>query len=399
MQLLSAVIADKGAYDIAAPYITDRDLTPPVQFWWELIKEWYNRDPASRFIDRDVLSRLGEDRIKNPKHRDTLLGAIRDAGAVGSPSNVAVAVLELKRHNVGHDLAAAIVAKDTEKVNGLLPLYNELLTATSLRRKATREDARDWTELDEVVGTGNRVFVAPRKLNDRLAGGALPGHHIVVFGRPEVGKSTFAINAVAGFLHHKQRVLYIGNEDNINVIKARTRNRLADMTPEQVDANKAEANRRAAEKADGRLSMVHLHKGTMDDVEREIEKIEPTVVILDQIRNVEAKADGLTQKLEMNGQAFRRILSTYNIIGMSITQAYPGDHNRPPKIWLDMDDIESSRTGLPGTADLIVGVGGDDAMLARNQRALSLSKNKLSSAPNAHEGVIVEFDKGKAKVI
>lgn len=398
-KLLAAVIASRAAYEQCAAYITEKDLTPPVQFWWGQVREWYEKDAQAKSVDISLLAETGKLRITNPKHAETLLAAINGLPSVDSPNNVVGTVLELKRHNTGLDLAAAIAGQDRERVAELLPQYNDLWGATRLRERGATEVALEWDRLDEVVGAGNRIFIAPRKLNDKLSGGALPGHHIVVFGRPEIGKSTVSINMVAGFLHYGQRPLYIGNEDNINVLKSRVRNRLSDMTPAEVEKDPARANRLAADKAKDNLRMIHLHRGRPSDIEREIEAFEPTVLIIDQIRNLEAKGDSLTQKLERNAIEVRRLLSTYGLVGVSITQAYAGDHNRPPKVWLDMDDIESSRTGLPGQADLIVGISGSTDMIARNQRALSLPKNKLSSEPGAHEGVIVEIDKQRAKVI
>lgn len=398
-KLLAAVIASRQAYDQCSAYITEKDLTPPVQFWWGQVREWYERDPQAKAVDTALLIETGRIRIKNPKHSETLLGAITNLPNVDSVSNVVATVLELKRHNAGLELAAAIAGQDSAKVAVLLPLYNDLYAATSLRERSTRELARDWVGLDEIIGSSNRIFVAPRKLNDKLSGGALPGHHIILFGRPEIGKSTVSINMSAGFLHFGQKVLYIGNEDNINVLKGRMRNRLADMTPAEVEKDPARANRLAEEKAGDRLRMVHMHRGGPADIEREVEDFEPTVLVIDQFRNLEAKGDGLTQKMEKNAIEVRRILSTYGLVGVSITQAYAGEHNRGPKVWLDMDDIESSRTGLPAQGDLIVGISGSDDMIQRNQRTLSLPKNKLSSEPGAHEGVVVEIDKARAKII
>lgn len=399
VKLLAAVIASRGAYDRVAPHITEKDLTPPVQFWWGLVKEWYERDRSARFVDVSVIAETGRARIKNAKHTDTLMGLIGNLPDSGSNDNVVSSVVALKRHNAGLELAKAIADHDDDRVKELLPRYQALRESEGLGEAKRVEDARDWGELDEVVGSGNRVFVAPRKLNDKLNGGALPGHHIGVFGRPEIGKSTVVINMAAGFLHYGQRVAYIENEDNINVTKARLRNRITDMTDAEIARDPERANRIAVEKTGDRLLMRHINKSGMDEVERAIDEFQPTVVILNQIRNVGGKGDSLTVRMEQNAIAFRAIIAKARVIGISVAQAHPGEHGRPPKVELGMDDAESSRTGWPAQLDLQVGIGASNEMLQRNQRFLSLPKNKLSSAPDAHEGVVVEIDKSRSKVI
>ena len=42
-----------------------------------------------------------------------------------------------------------------------------------------------------------------------------------------------------------------------------------------------------------------------------------------------------------------------------------------------MGDVDSSNTGIPGAADLMIGVGVTDALEKAGQRLLSLPKNKL----------------------
>jgi hypothetical protein len=60
-----------------------------------------------------------------------------------------------------------------------------------------------------------------------------------------------------------------------------------------------------------------------------------------------------------------------------------------------MDDFDESRTGVPGSADLMCGVGSDQEHDRHNQRAISLPKNKMSGD---HEGFIVNIDKYRSKI-
>jgi hypothetical protein len=215
-----------------------------------------------------------------------------------------------------------------------------------------------------------------------------------------MGKSTFAINMAAGFLWSKQRVLYAGDEDNINALKYRMMGRLSMMTPEEIEADPQKAERIAQEKAEDRLLMRQFHRPTVGDLERAIEEFEPTVVIMDQIRGMRTKGDGMTAKLEEAGIEVRAMASKYGLVWASVTQANDRStkYGELPPAELGLSDIDSSRTGLPGTADLILGIGADRDMLVRGQRLLSLPKNKFNSAKDAKHSIIVQFDTSRSKV-
>lgn len=399
-QLIAAAMQSREAMDIFAPHIDDNDMTPPAQFWYALIGDWYTRDRSAKSIDKSLLVAQGTQRITNPKHKPALLGFMNDLPEAPSPANTAKIVLELKRHNVGMELAAAIAGQDQKKANKLMVRYAELMKATELRTRVDFEDAVPWEQLDAVVGDANRIPIAPKILNQRTNGGALPGHHILVFGRPEVGKSTFVINMTRGFLKSGQRVLYIGNEDNINVLKRRMRCRLTLLTEKEIATDPARANKLAHERETengGVLHMRHLHNATGSDVDAAIEQFEPTVLVLDQIRNQQLKGDtgaSMTQKLEGVAIEHRNRLARYGLVGVSVTQQNDRTerYGQEPPEWLTMADIDSSRTGLPGQVDLCLGIGGKQEQILRGQRAVSICKNKLSSDEKSKEGFYVEYD-------
>lgn len=395
-QLLSAVIASRSAYDQIRGHIVAKDLTPAVGFWYELVGAWYDKDRTARSVDLAALRALGESRIASPKQRDTILGVVAGLPDSPSPSNIVQVALELKRWNVGMELAAAIAAKDDKKAAKLHALYGELLAATSFQAASTTEweDAVPIEQIFEKVGAGNRIPLAPSVLNTRINGGALPGHHIVVFARPEMGKSTFAVNLAVQEAIQGRKVLYAGNEDQINVLKLRALTRASNMTMKEAEADPERAIKLYRERGvEDNLIFKQLKHGSAGALREQIELIEPQILVIDQIRNLESDDEGMVQRLETNGQIVRELLLEYKLIGVSITQA---GGSADGKIWLGMHDLDNSKTGLPGTADLMIGIGANSDMLLRNQRALSLPKNKLSSDENSHEGLIVEIDKSRS---
>lgn len=402
-QLISAGIASRHAWERIVPHFTSKELGPQAGFWFDHVRDWYARDPQAQSVDLPLLLQSAEASIPNPKHRDTLLGWAAELPPAVSPENVAQVALELKRHNVGMELAAAIGGNDTKRATLLHAQYGSLLQATSLQAEKRTEwqAAVSVEDLFAKVGQEKRTPLSPLVINDRVGGGALPGHHILIYGRPDAGKSTFAINLAGAMGLRQKRVLYVGNEDQIDVLKARMVSRITGMTWEEVERNKQKAidlyRKRGAEEY---ITMLQLTHGTTDALRRKLDELKDIdVLVLDQIRNIEGEGDGLTKQLEHTAKKVRSILLDYSLIGASVTQANDRTerHGQEPPMWLTMSDVDSSRTGLPGQADLMIGVGVTTELDQRNQRALSFPKNKLSSKPNAHEGIIVSIDKSRSR--
>ena len=97
-------------------------------------------------------------------------------------------------------------------------------------------------------------------------------------------------------------------------------------------------------------------------------------MIVDQLRNLQVKADSRTNQLEAAATAMRNIGKECNVLMVSVTQA--GDSGRD-KLILDDGDIDFSNTGIPAQADLLIGIGVDPDHEARDLRVLSIIKNKI----------------------
>ena len=87
------------------------------------------------------------------------------------------------------------------------------------------------------------------------------------------------------------------------------------------------------------------------------------------------KSDSRTAELEAAGIEARAIAKEYNVLVISVTQA--GD-SATGKVYLDISDVDSSKTGIPASADLMIGLGADEAMKANGLIGFSLCKNKMS---------------------
>jgi hypothetical protein len=396
-QILAAAIQDRSAYERVAKHVSPKEFSPQAAFWWKLLSEYYTRDSAARSADRDTLLSIGESRITNPKHREGIVAALGEHDSSISSSNVVSAVLGLKRYNASAEFASAAMGGDADKAQKLLGVVNELWQRDNLDQEE-RIYAASIDDIFSVVGAERRIKVSPAALNERIGGGVLPGHHILVFGRTEVGKTAFTINLASGFIKRGLKVLYVGNEDEINVTKGRFICRLTRRTWNEVEADKRVTSKLFVEAGgEDRLRCVHLQPGSVESTRRDIDEFEPAVIVVDQLRNMSGPEEGMTQRMEGNAIRFRNLISEYGLVGVSVTQAGNRDqrHNEDSPVWLSSGDVDSSRVGLPAQVDLMLGIGGNAEMLSRGQRAISLVKNKLASSSLSREGFIVQADLGR----
>jgi hypothetical protein len=394
-QILAAIISSRHAYDRIKDYLNDKDASPSVAFWLSIVREYYGRDGGVPAIQMQTLRALGEQRITNPKHAPAILEALDSATASpASPANIVEYVLNLRRYNLSAEFAAASMSNDRKKADKLLAELNEIWCKTELKQESEIEYARDWDTLDEAVGSHNRIKLGIPSLDSRIGGGVLPGHHVLIFGRTEIGKSCLTIALTANLLKQGKSVLYVGNEDEINILKSRMRLSLLNQSQEWVDTHPKKAARLLAEMTADRLTMVKATPGSISECEDLVAKHSPTALILDQIRNLAGPEDGMTQRMEANAIRFRSLLSRNHLVGLSVTQA--GDrsqgHNQQGPIYLTAGDVDSSRVGLPGTVDLMLGVGASTEMLSRGLRMISFAKNKLHSGAQSREPLMLRFN-------
>lgn len=399
-QLIAAAVQSRDAWDKIAAHFDPAEFSAISKVWLPIIEEWYRNDPNARSIDKNVLIEQGRLRVPAKKHQEVVVGFMRDLPEAPSAENLVQVALEFKRHAVSQQLSAALVSGNENLVSGLLPQYTALREATALPETGSKQEWRDALPVErllEKVGSEKRIAIAPGKLNERVAGGALPGHSILVFARPEEGKSTFVLNMGGSFVRRQIRTMLVGNEDDIDVLKLRMVSRLTGMTQQEIEADKEKAFKLFRDRGgEDYLLMTQLPHGRLATIARRIEEWRPQVLIVDQIRNLHSASntDGMTTKLEALGIEWRDLLIENQLIGIAVTQANP-PHG---KLWLGMEDIDSSKTGLPAQFDLIIGLNSNDEMKAKNERAVSLPKNKLSSAEDAHEGFIISIDKHRSRV-
>ena len=395
--LVASFIRSREAFDRVAGHLTDADLTEQAKVIVEHVGAYYGRDAGASHVDPALLTGAICRTLPNPKHQAMFTELVSDLSALEvSPANVVTDFIAVRRQAVGSRLASLLAAgKPVEDVRPTLQEYETWARAETVEEKAL--DLRQGQSVTSLVAArtrdGGLIKCLPKALNERLDGGLLRGHHMLVFARPEVGKTMFLVNAIAGFVQQRLNVLYVGNEDPLDDVIIRLVGRLSNMTRHEIIDDPDKADRLAREEGYDRVVLAGMSPGTPAEIDKLAEEYKPDVIVVDQLRNLGVgKEDNFTRKLEIAAQQMRAIGQRRKAVVITVTQA--GDSASGKSI-LDMGDVDSSNTGIPAQADVMVGIGMSDEDEANGRRVISLPKNK----PGGNHGTFpVLVDPTKSRI-
>lgn len=384
LPLLAASLRSRQDYDLIRSYIDVRQssYSKVFQVVMAKIKEYYQRDANVSSVVPEVLLNQIAESIRNEKHVERFSNLIAEAIAADSSDvNVRAVVLIAKQQEVGARLAMAVNGNvGKENIDELVTEYQRLRAATELD-EAEGDGLEMFHDIDLAAmmereyDPSNLIKIYPRSLNDRLDGGAKRGHHFVVYGPVEVGKSATVITINCGFARQGLKSIYFINEDRPQDIILRHVSNLSGMNKYQIQADPKKAQRLANDNGFQNIMVVSAAPGTMRQLDDYVEKYDPAAIIGDQLRNFDVKAGNRVEQLEKAATGVRNIAKDRNVLAISVTQA--GD-SATGKLILETGDVDYSNVGIPAQADVMVGVGMDAQFEAEGLRMFSLPKNKIS---------------------
>jgi hypothetical protein len=166
--------------------------------------------------------------------------------------------------------------------------------------------------------------------------------------------------------------------------------RLTGIPKIELPANRERVERLLDERGYSNLFIVNATPGSRKEFQRVIEQHEPDVAVINQIRNIRVGGlkEGKVNQLEQAACDARLLAKKNNIVVVSVTQA--GD-SATDKDVLTMSDIDNSKTGMPGQADLIVGIGASPITRTRGMRCMSTCKNKFKEN-SSEDFFYVDYD-------
>lgn len=397
-KIVAAAIKSRDAWQTIKTNLDFRtELSPESSLLINLCSEYYSTDTQTPSVDLEILKNRVEREVtsnKLVKVLHTLLDNLPDVSSV----NIAQEVVSAKRHALGLALGSKLAAgKHGEEVDALIRTYQEMLGSSLGGGSETEVNAITGVSVERLLTTAlnpaHLIRVFPKALNERLDGGVLGGHHLLIFAPTEMGKTLLAINMVAGFLWQKLRVLYIGNEDPAEDILLRLGTRLTGLNKYEIRDNPQRAQELINSRAGDLFTIAPLAPGTFTEIEGLVRKYNPQVLVLDQLRNIDVKSDGRTQALEKAATEARNLAKRYGIVVVSVTQA--GDSASGRRV-LDRGDVDSSNVGIPGQVDVMIGFGATEEDERNNIRWLSFPKNKRGGG---HEPIQVFIDPALSKVL
>lgn len=343
----------------------------------DLVEEYYEKDTAAAAADPTVLVGRVEAKFVNPKQASVIQEYVSSLDISLSVPNLTHDIRLFRQQEIGSRLAMCLANKeDPKEITELMTEYQDLGHGDD---ESTEEAVYKSYKVENLVvkafAQDNLIKLLPKELNDRCDGGARPGHHVLVYARPEIGKTLFVINLTAGFLMQDLPVLYCGNEDPASDILIRMVCRLSKMTKQNVLNNPTKAEEVSRTRGYDNLIVASLSPGNFFEIRKLVDKFKPKIVILDQLRNLEVNSESRVQALEKAATEARNLAKKYELLVVSVTQA---GESAEGKAILGRDDIDFSKTGIPAQVDLMIGIGADETMEKHGIRTISLPKNKLS---------------------
>jgi hypothetical protein len=398
-KVLSSILHSRGAYERIRKFLDPKDFSASGWAIGGQIEEFYKQDPLAKSVDTEVLCGRISRAMASSKQSDMLSDIVRNLKKELSSDNTAQEYLELKRQVAADRFAAAVGARSPQKtIDALAEEYETLRRATALDTEPAEHIEDDWQKLIEgELDERTKIRILPGALNTLVGGGLRRGDSVVLFGRPNSGKSLFCINASAGFIKQGLKVLWIENEDRGNKTKLRFGRRLIGWSDSQMRANPAKAAELLRGSGAERFIYASLTPGTPLEVESLVAEHGPDVFIVNQIRNLNAKAEGFTRQLDLLAQKMRSIGKKYNALVISVTQAHAPSNDQTgmarDKPILYMEDVDSSRTGIAASADVMIGYGTSRDMRASKMALINVCKNKNGPEEHIHCSVDIEIDK------
>ena len=216
-------------------------------------------------------------------------------------------------------------------------------------------------------------------LRDKV-NGVGDGNLVIIFARPEAGKTAFWVNLVSGidgFASQGAKVCALINEEPAVRTQMRLINAYTGMTFDEIRVNTKEANKKWAEVRQN-IKILDTVDWSLDDVDEFVQKENPDILIVDQLDKVNVKGSfaRTDEKLRAIYTGAREIAKRNNCCVIAVSQASADGQG---KFDLTFDMMEGSKTGKAAEADVIIGVGHRDKLDTDERiRSLAISKNKIT---------------------
>lgn len=222
-----------------------------------------------------------------------------------------------------------------------------------------------------------------------LRGGSL-GH---IFARVDTGKTTFLVSEATNFasqLKDDEVIVWFNNEEKGSKVQLRIYSGLLGLSKQELVAKPAEEVEQSFKKEQGNKILLYDNALIdISDIEKVLEQHNVRLVVIDQGDKVRFRGEGkyaTHERLKIIYGKFRELAKQYNC---DIITAGQADYTSQNKKWLDLVNMDSSKTGKPGELDYAIGIGKIDTGV-ENVRFIHTCKNKMKDGAHGRHEVFME---------
>lgn len=236
-----------------------------------------------------------------------------------------------------------------------------------------------------------------------MAGPIRYGDLVIVFGRPEIGKTSFVISEIMHWctqMAADDKVIIFNNEEGGSKLVLRAYTAALNVDGNGLAVLPNPRDKFVAACGGDKLLVYDNSALSIRDVERVCESVKPKVIVfnvLDKVMGFDKLSE--VERLRKVAVWARDLGKKYNAVVVCVGQA---DATAEAEKYLYMNQYYGSKTGVPGEADLMVGIGCDPN--EPDLRFFHLCKNKLSGGPRSdparsHGFAAAKFDKGTGRYV
>lgn len=377
------VLKNKEEYNLYSKYVKEHTVTPQTLQIIKDMDEFFKVNPSATTVDWGAFGTWFK-LVKNASLKKAeveiydkiFTNLATHAGGVVSD--------EITKHFIKLDYAGRIQDHTSKLLGGhnveltdvqpILDEYNRVVGTAS-----TLDSDFSSSDLSAILDTSVRSDGLDWALEDlNVAIGPLhKGDFVIVGTRPEVGKTSFAVDQTC-FMGQtlKGTVLWFNNEEDGERVLLRAYQSVLNKTLRDIllDEKAAQAEYTKLMGAIDKVKVYDKPHMTIKDCEAVCLKVQPSLIVFNVMDKIHgAPGDTDVSKLRNLFQWGRELAKTYGPV-IALAQA---DGTAEGQQWVYQNQLYGSKTGVQGEADVIITIGAVHDPARINDRFIHVPKNKL----------------------
>lgn len=389
-ELIAVLLESRDNYERFKPLLKEQNLTAKAKWLIDQIGAYYTSTgaksaPIADFEKYFFTVRAGHLKPTEAELYETLFRVITSKKySTELYDSILEHYVTLDYSNKIQDVTEKVISGATSDLNPVIELLEKW--ESEVKRAVKLEDLFASADVSEIASKVSAPGLEWRLPELNYAVGPLrKGDFGIVAARPETGKTTLMaaeITFMASQLPEGGKILWVNNEEQSEKVMFRliqaacgvdTKTLLADLTHYQMEYERIVG-------ADTIMVTRQDLDPTYKDVEAIIKKVNPSLVVFDQLDKVRMRGHRDEREDERLGRLYLwgRSISARHCPVLAVSQVNAtGEGQR----WLTQAQLRGSNTDKAAEADLIITLGRDHGPGFEDTRFLNIAKNKLFGGP------------------